>query len=86
MPPKWSLHSAPESPKLFHLNCTITKGKHRFLASVLQNRDTFDIYMPKESAGSPLLLKNKNRQQVSKFLTSMNYPELPGSLEFESSI
>lgn len=66
----WANHCVP--PKgivMYELNCRKLKsGKYKFDVSVRKDGDIFKVYMPKHSAGAPLLLRYDSLEKVNKFL------------------
>lgn len=73
----WQRHDLREHPR-YHLDCKIKNRKHIFSVSVVEiEKGLFDLYMPARSAGSPLLLKKKTRDQLNVFLGELKLPNLP---------
>ena len=74
----WADHCVP--PKgivLYELNCKKLKsGKHKFDVSVRKRGNVFRVFMPKHSAGAPLLLEYSNIEKVNKFLKAAHLETL----------
>lgn len=74
----WEIIPSKEGKTLYHLGCRVAKNRvHRYLVSVIEDEGLFEIYMPPRSAGSPLLLKRKTKEELESFLREMSYPKLP---------